>query len=168
MSSDDSDTDRGDAEASQSGADGDGPQPRDPETGQFLPKGEREAAETDDGAATPEPDDDVAADPDRSDTGRESDPADSGSRRSEPARGTAPPLRITRVPVQGGAPRDRAAVGSSEPLLPPSLHLVPMQVQCTGEPVRVEPSTGRLVGLDGSRRRAGPSERVRPIRRETR
>jgi hypothetical protein len=143
MSSDDSDTDRGDAEASRSGANGDGRQPRDPETGQFLPKDEREAGASDDkGAAAPDRDDTAA--------GRDSPQAGSGSRRSDPASPPASPLRITRVAVRSGAgpPRDRAASAPSEPLLPPSLHLVPMQVQQTGAVVRVAHSTGPPVPLD--------------------
>lgn len=173
MSSDDSDTDRGEAEASRSGANGDaGGQRRDPETGQFLPKDERETAETGDGAASPDRDDDGAdaSEPDRDDgadgSGASGSGTDSARGGSVSARET-PPLRVTRVPVRGPSPRDRASVGPSEPVLPPSLHLVPMQVQCTGEPVRVGPS-GRVVGLEEGRRRVDPSEGVRPIRRGTR
>ncbi|ELZ19927.1 hypothetical protein C475_21554 [Halosimplex carlsbadense 2-9-1] len=145
MSSDDSDTDRGDAEASRSGTDDEGGgQPRDPETGQFLSKDERDAAATDDdGAGASEPDRDDTA------TDRDSPRASSGSRRSEPASPPDPPLRITHVPIGSGAvpPQDRAASTPSEPVLPPSLHLVPMQVQHTGKVVRVEHSTGPPVPL---------------------
>jgi len=148
MSSDDSDTDHGDAEASQSGADSDGGgQPRDPETGQFLPKDERGAAATDEGA--------TASDADRDDSAKAREPPGSGpGRESDTQRpGSVPrskqPLRITRVPVRSGAgpPHERAVPAPPDPVLPPSLHLVPMQVQSTGEPVRVEPSTGRPVAL---------------------
>jgi len=148
MSSDDSDTDRGDVEASRSGANGDGRQPRDPETGQFLPKDEREAGASDDeGTAAPDRGDTV--------TGRDSPRASSGSRRSDPVDPSEPPLRITRVPVRSGAgsPRDRPASAPSEPLLPPSLHLVPMQVQQTGAVVRVAHATGPPVTLDREPRR---------------
>lgn len=159
MSSDDSDPDHGDAEASQSGPDGDdGGQPRDPETGRFLSKDERGAAATDDEAEPSEPDrDDTATERDAPGRSSGSDPADPGpdTRRPGPAQRTGTSLRITRLSVRsgGGPPSNRSTARAAEPVLPPSLHLVPMQVQFTGESVRVGPTASGPVERDGDRRR---------------
>ncbi|WP_135366531.1 hypothetical protein [Halosimplex halophilum] len=157
MSSDDTDPGRGaEREAGRSEADADddsGGQPRDPETGQFLPKDQREdtedSDESDTGTAGAEPNGDDAA-TEREPPGRDSAPdhgsgsvSDPGSRRSGAGPRTEPRLRITRVAVgdDSGRPPDRSGASGASPL-PPSLHLVPMQVQLTGERVDTGPATG--------------------------
>lgn len=160
-----------DADEESSGASGDG-QPRDPETGQFLPKDERETASDDEEAASDaeetgdEPERDGSADePDSGvDTAETASASDAGddSARSDPAPHTsrarppgerghsAPPLVVRQTDLGTGSPG--AADRPSEPRrppLPPSLDLVPQQVALTGEPVRGrEPASPKSSPLD--------------------
>ena len=145
MSSDDSDPDEG-ADAETSRAESDGPrggQPRDPETGQFLPK-DRPSDRADDAegeslASSAESERDSGASDRPPVRGRGADPDTAGEHG----------LRLVGVRIgdTGGGPTGAVSVSrrpersvsvSSRTLLPPSLHLVPMQVQRTGEVVTVD------------------------------
>ncbi|WP_436930891.1 hypothetical protein [Halosimplex halobium] len=151
MSPDDTDPDRDEErEADRSEADADdgtGGQPRDPETGQFLPKDQRGDAGDggddtgdglDDSSAAGTCSESAAPHPDRGDTATER---------------TGSTLRFTRVSpgTERGRPPGRSQPWGADPVLPLSLHLVPMQVQLTGERVR-GPTASEPADRGGSRR----------------
>jgi|GEM_PF-5574970 hypothetical protein len=148
MSPDDSDPDHGeehDGSRSEAAEDGDGGQRRDPETGQFLPKDRQADDASDDDAGEDGAAGDEAAEPDGSD---------------HRVRERGPPLRITTTALGSGADGqpERRPLGRVPGALPPPLHLVPMQVQQTGDPVpsRAGGTPGAPERPPGHRGTAGP------------